>query len=459
MHNSLIAPRDLDSGWSAYATRFLLALFAVELVLGGPGYWQFAGVSVRRSLVALVTGWLLLLCIVGKCRLRLGHIELLASIASLMTIWILLIPSLQGSKLVSDGIQEGFPLALLFTGVLAHAYYRDNPSAWFVLRRVTARALAAAAVLALAVWLVGTFVISDPILVAIGFANYFTLGNDELQPSLYVQVMPDGFFRVMWITSTLFIVGLLYSLNSGRRLAAALFAAALFVSYTRALWLSAALGILYVFARNTLQGRSVRFRPALAVLVVAAVTALVTIDIVQNGEESITLRAASRLLTTFSDESASDRVDQVQPLLDAWLASPVFGSGMGSAASVSRSDVAPYLYELTYLALLMKMGVIGLLVVAVLIGSLLTRATPRQASVAHVEASILSFLLACSSNPYLLNLVGLGLLCFLFIDRDMLARHTSANRPARRSGGLTHNCSPAVARPSSSQGPMKKAIS
>ncbi len=413
---------DRDSGWTNLVTKVLMSVFVIELVLGGPGYWSVSGISIRRTIVALITLWLLILWALGRARLRLGHIFLLASIALVMAIWVLLLPALHGPQRFADGVQEGFPLALLFTGVLTHAYYRDNPRAWTELRRVAGYSLAAVAMLALAVWVVGTFVVEDAVLVALGFLNYFTLGNENLEPSIYVQRMPDGFFRVMWITSTLFITGLLYSVCSGRRVAALLFATALLVSYTRALWLCAAMGIAFAIVRNAAGGRMPRIRPVWLALVVVAAGMLVAWDFAQDVDDSIVPRVANRLVTTFSDESASDRVDQVDPLLDAWLASPVFGAGMGSTASVSRSDVAPYMYELTYLALLMKMGIVGLFGAGALVGALMIRPAPKSSAVGYIDASIVAFLLACATNPYLLNLVGLALLSFLFIDRDILAR-------------------------------------
>jgi O-Antigen ligase len=416
---------DRDHGWTAVVTKFLMTAFVIELVLGGPGYWLVAGISVRRSLVALVTIWMLGLCIAGKLRLRFGHLWLVASITVFISTWVILIPSLNGPAQLADGIQEGIPLALLLSGVLAHAYYRDNWAAWVALRKVAAGSLIAAAILALVAWIAGTFFVEDGIIVAIAFASYFTLGNDSLAPSLYVQTMPDGFFRVMWITSTVFITGLLYSLRTGRQLLALLFALALFVSYTRALWLCAAIGIVYAVIVQAMHGRAGPLRLRRMATLVLAFASLVAVDLARGGDESVTTLAVGRLFATFTDESASERAEQIDPLVDAWLAAPLFGSGLGSAAAVSRSDVAPYLYELTYLALLMKIGLVGLFLVSTLIFFLLVRPLPRGTAAPYVDAGIIAFLLACASNPFLLNLVGLGLLCFLFIERDMLSLHVN----------------------------------
>lgn len=436
MNPSSVNFRDRDSGWSRAVTAGLFSVFAVEMLLGGPGFWHVAGIPVRRTLVAALTLWMLLLCAAGYAPLRRGHMLLLWTLALVMTVWIVLIPTLRAAQPLSNAVQEGFPLALLFAGVLAHAYFRDNPLAWARLRRTCGGALATVAAMAIVVWIVGTFVFEDAVLVAIGFLNYFTWGNESLEPSVYVQQMPDGFFRVMWITSSVLPVGLIYSLAARRPWAAALFAAALFVSYTRALWLCAALGMAWVVLRHVAAGSRVRINLAVAGAGLLVMLGLLGADLARDSEDSVVLRAANRLVTTFSDESASERVDQVTPLIDAWLSSPVLGLGLGSAASVSRSDVAPYLYELTYLALLMKLGVVGVLMFAAIAASLLLRTARSGTRVAHVEASVLAFLLACSTNPYLLNLVGLSLLTFLFIDLDLTSRsgRVSTQRHVRADG-------------------------
>jgi len=414
--------RDRDAGWTRTITAWLVMLFVVEMLLAGPGYWHIAVFPVRRTLVAALTLWMVLMCALGRVQLRDGHIVLIGVIGLVMTLWIVLIPAIRSAQPASDAIKEGFPLALLFGGVLAHAYYRDNPLAWAEVRRTAGLSLGVVAILAIIVWIVGALIVDDPVFFARGFLNYFTLGSENFEPSVYVQQMPDGFFRVMWITSTVLPVGLLYSLARRKATASLLFLAALFVSYTRALWLCAAIGLLWMALRYLAAGARIRINFALVSFLLLTLVGIVGADLARGSEESVLSRAANRLVTTFSDESANERVDQVAPLIAAWLTAPVLGLGMGSSAAFSRSDVAPYLYELTYLALLMKMGVIGVFILMAIIVALMARGAAHGARVAHIEASLVAFLLACSTNPYLLNLVGLSLLVFLFIELDLALR-------------------------------------
>ena len=416
---------DRDHGVTRSTTKVLMTAFVVELVVGGPGFWQISGLSIRRTLIAVITVWLLALCALGRCRLRGGHLLLLVSTALFLVTWILLIPSLYDSGRLNDAIQEGFPLAMIFPAILVHAYYLDNPDAWDFVRKACALSLATVAALALAIWALGTFVVDDPLLIVVAATNFFTWGNGDLEPSLYIQRMPDGFFRVMWITSVLFMTGLIYCLRTGNILGLLLFVLALFVSYTRALWLAATIGVFVAQLLGQPGKSSIKVRSIHLVFVILAACAFVGFDLMGDSESSALQAVWNRLATIFSDESAEDRVGQVLPLIDAWQSTPLFGSGMGSAAAASRSDVAPYLYELTYLALLMKLGVVGFSMVTVLIAALLLHKPSSGLRPVHIDACIVSFLLASGTNPYLLNLVGLGLLCFLFIERDLY-------RPVRR---------------------------
>jgi hypothetical protein len=415
--------RAVDRPVAQRATHALLTVFAVELILGGPGYWQVGGLSIRRTLLAVVTVWLLGLLALGRLRLRIGHLCLAGAIALLMLVWIVLIPSLRGAEQMADAVREGLPLAMVFTGILVHAFYSMHPQDWLRLRRTCAQCLVIVAVVTLVMWCIGSLLEEGPVVIVAGAFALMTLGSEIAEPALYIQRMPDGFFRVMWITSVLFVVGLTYAVRHRNVAGVVLFAAALFATYTRALWLVAVVAVIVseCSAPRVHHARR-QNRVLMTTLLVVSSLALVVIDLARGTDESVLYPIGNRLLTTFSDESAEDRVDQAGPLVEAWSRRPLAGAGMGSSAPGSiRSDVAAYQYELTYLALLMKLGVLGSLFVLGMLATLAWHAGHwRTAS--HCHAATAAFLLACSTNPYLLNLVGIGLLCFLFIDANVGAR-------------------------------------
>jgi O-antigen ligase len=417
--------------WSSAVSVALVGLFTVELIIGGPGYWSIGGISVRRTLVVLLTVWFLALWAFGRLRVVPGHLVTLAFIAMFLLVWVVLVPVMHDAYQLPLAAQEGLPVALLFPATLAHAYFRARPEDWLTIRRIAGRTLTAAAIGALLLWVVGTFSDIEPFAVALAAQVFFTMGNADVEAALFIHEMPDGFFRVMWITSVLFVPGLLYALAARRPLGCMLFTAALFVSYTRALWLAAMLGILVALIAAPRRDPVLRRRPA-AMLLMAAAISVAVFGGLGNEPSSLLSTAADRIAATFSDDSAADRFTQFQPLVEAWQDRPLFGAGFGSAAGgSSRSDVAPYLYELTYVALLMKVGVIGWL--ALLAGTLLMVLLRRRAANRYracALGAIGSFLAAAGTNPYLLNLVGMGLLAFLVIELDLAS--STARVPRRR---------------------------
>lgn len=60
--------------------------------------------------------------------------------------------------------------------------------------------------------------------------------------------------------------------------------------------------------------------------------------------------------------SSQSRNTQFFALIEGWLESPIFGSGLGSSVSYIRSEEMPWSYELYYVALLFQTGLLGLIV-------------------------------------------------------------------------------------------------
>jgi hypothetical protein len=113
-------------------------------------------------------------------------------------------------------------------------------------------------------------------------------------------------------------------------------------------------------------------------------------------------------------ESDSPRLLQLLSLLKLFYMNPFFGAGFGSQADIIRAESAPYSYELTYVALLAKTGILGILFLSILIINILNKAMIRFPD--KNKEVILIFICFCfitSTNPYLFNLVGISLVAFL----------------------------------------------
>lgn len=233
----------------------------------------------------------------------------------------------------------------------------------------------------------------------------------------------------MWITGVLYVPALMVCIATRRPFGALLFLVALLATYTRALWLAAAVGIVIAQWLSAPRARFISPSIAIAVLVAAALgVAAVALSTAAVDDASLVGQINTRVADTFSDSSANERFEQVGPLLDAWRDAPLLGHGFGAQASLIRSDEAPFSYELTVLALLMKLGAVGLVLLVLLVAApwsaawlrtrsapACTSAAPRNLRLCAGLASVLAFLLAASTNPFLINFVGMSLLGYLFI--------------------------------------------
>ncbi len=102
-----------------------------------------------------------------------------------------------------------------------------------------------------------------------------------------------------------------------------------------------------------------------------------------------------------------ERSLQAPYLIDGFLQNPIFGAGFGSYAGYTRSEESPWLYELTYHQLAFNLGLTGLLIIFVLIGSYTYRivhSARRMKSSSSIYAGFLigflSFCIGAYSNPY-----------------------------------------------------------
>ncbi len=108
------------------------------------------------------------------------------------------------------------------------------------------------------------------------------------------------------------------------------------------------------------------------------------------------------------EESSSARYLQAAALWEAFNNSPLIGHGLGSTVDVVRSHEMPWAFELSYLALLMQVGLLGVLIYAGAIfwvifkGMQLSRKDPGFAKLfVPLVTALCAFLIMNATNPYL----------------------------------------------------------
>lgn len=119
------------------------------------------------------------------------------------------------------------------------------------------------------------------------------------------------------------------------------------------------------------------------------------------------------------------RADQFWPLFEAFLASPLIGQGFGSSSTLIRSEVAPYAYELSILALFMKIGIVGFLFATVILSSSLNSLRPKMKlffpkEIAPLYALYFSYIFSCFFNPYMFGFFGTFFSLFILYESSFL---------------------------------------
>ena len=179
------------------------------------------------------------------------------------------------------------------------------------------------------------------------------------------------------------------------------------LSGRRALWLVVALTpclilILSIVTRShgAMRTGSTRLLRAYTIAVVLVV------GLVAVRPESIPeIGYVSHLREAFSAED--ERTIQKPYLIDAFMQSPIIGSGFGAHAGYLRSERRPWTYELTYHQLLLNLGIVGLVALGglvslyfVFVTRLLTQFKDRSAIPFALLIGICSLLIGVYSNPY-----------------------------------------------------------
>lgn len=177
------------------------------------------------------------------------------------------------------------------------------------------------------------------------------------------------------------------------------------LSGRRALLLGFALTpIILIIATRVSRARLVKFVVPSIALCGAAVVAVNALH--------IDLPATLTYLTT-GYKAPGDQARQIefQSLMNGWREHPIFGAGLGAVADGPvRSIETPWAYELSYVALLFDIGIVGVLIYGTVIGTIIRRtAVVARARVElrpwtiPVLVGMASSLVGNATNPYLLK--------------------------------------------------------
>jgi hypothetical protein len=414
---------------------FLPGCFLVELILGGP-LGVYGGVPVRFILFGACCG-ILSLGLGMRGKITRAHLVALVSVVGFLLVsalWVVVVPVFTRGRF-GFAISEARAFLVLLLVPLLLAVTPGGQLGELVRRfqRVAVWSSVLLALFQVAIWLIGTLLAELRWVIGPVLSSMFGGASDFI----YVGPMPDGFFRVFWI-STLWILVSVFWLplvvppGPRRAVLLAILVFGMFVSYSRGIWLGLIAGwtVAYVAGldRRYLVRSLVRASIPAALLLTLLLGALAATGQLE--------RSMARFTSTVSveDPSVAVRVEQARYLVALWYEHPFIGGGYGAyAPRYIRSTEAPFSYEHMSYAFLAKLGLLGLAAsgafVLFWIGTAwrARRTAPREA--AAFLGAVTALLLASMTNPLIINLVGMSILGCLLLQWASFA--APARPPAR----------------------------
>ena len=193
--------------------------------------------------------------------------------------------------------------------------------------------------------------------------------------------------------------------------------AGMIISYSRGLWIA------YFVALISVSILSIKNFKLLSILFISSF--FLASLFFTNQTEFLTQRVASvnniyadQQASRPADPSASTRKLQMAFLVNSWRDAKFFGKGWGAYVKDFPGSVdSPYSYEAVPFALLMKIGIVGVLMMIIWIVSFIFRAASLASRrFASVLIGVLTFLLVGGmTNPYIFNFIGMGVLVFVLL--------------------------------------------
>jgi hypothetical protein len=145
--------------------------------------------------------------------------------------------------------------------------------------------------------------------------------------------------------------------------------------------------------------------------IIIGILVVLTIVYFREVSELVEHIASSSIIidaATFKDDGTAVRDDQFKSLLESWSETPLLGAGHGASSPLClRSVEFPWMYEISYAALLFQTGIIGTSIYVSIIlwiyymGIKISSDARASLYIIPSLVGMSCFLIACASNTYL----------------------------------------------------------
>lgn len=246
---------------------------------------------------------------------------------------------------------------------------------------------------------------------------------------VFLTPLDNGLQRVYFGSSFLLFLGLYFALDKvdsiintgkGRFFVFALVVLALWATNTRSLLFGAFVFIVFRPVFN----RLLKLVPKNAV----GIFLLVAAPFFLSFFLAPTVDPQMLFIIGVTREGSDDlRSEQLMPLVKGFLESPFFGRGFGGSVQFIRSEEAPYSYELSIVALFMKLGLIGFVFSSLMLTAIIYTSASNSLKIFPEKLTTLyslyfSYILSCFYNPYMFGFFGTFFSLFLLYEFTFLMR-------------------------------------
>ncbi len=382
--------------------KILLIVISLDILLTSSGNWtNYIGINIRKATfiaICLLTTifWL------KKSKINKNYLEIQVLIIIFLILWGWIIPMIFETK-----INYSLSDSMLFYGILflIPIYeYISNYISWddakiFIFRIIKIFAL-------IHILLISLYYLFEYNNDKIKLINSILEGGEE---SINIGYRPD--FGVLSGSSIFLFLGLYLALTVKKSyLNILIIFLAILSTGTRSLGIGAVLLIIFYYFKGSIQIKSKIFLPGFIICMISMSVVLV-----------ITIKY-KLLNSSFLSRPDSDdyRVDQISGIIEKIINNPFFGIGFGGHTDFISNESTPYSYELSILALMMKLGIIGIIFLSTIfykflyINHNLLNYKSKDNVFWFLTLVIIVFM--ANTNPYLFSFLGFYLIAFFYIE-------------------------------------------
>ena len=394
-------------------------LLIIDLMLLGSGFWSeplsFSARKVFFAMVCIYSAvyWLPLFLE------RISEYIAVFALILFLVIWCVLVPSFK-----NVGLEGAFSDAQLFIGLLfAPAIYSviEIKGCW---QKISSIIFKVALLLALFHIGVGLFDLVFPestFQLISAIKGVLEPLKSEEETSVFIGYVGNN-IRVFWGSSIYLLAGFYLaiknlSVHSWIKSGASLLViiTAIFLTLTRGIILSIPIFLVMFFIFKILLGRISNI--FLFYFYFPVFLIFITVPIVLLSDPSVLA-----WIGVGREVSDDIRSEQAFSLLRSFEAHFLVGTGFGASSDDVRSELVPWSYEMSILALYMKIGLIGIFCLAVVV--FICFITKKDHNFDKMECldfsrltALITVVVFCgNTNPYLFSMLGVGLFLFIYFE-------------------------------------------